>query len=518
MSAVAAFPERSEAQRLADLRQRLVAQRAASVPRPSSIDVPRGNIDEPPPPTQPIIGFSREVLGFPLYPRQAAILEEIYRDGIRTAVLRLGRRSGKGRVAAVVATFEATVNAPMHLAAVPAGEQIAIVVVATSQRQSRIIHRYVRAFFRRPALSALVARDTDDEIELTNGIVIMTVPCHAASARGAAVAVVIIDEAAWFQGRDGSPLDPKEIWDALVPATAQFPERRVLILSTPRWSTGWFADQVALALTGEFPDLRTWHATTTEMNPSIPASFLAQERAKDPPAFRREYEAEFDSGIGAVFDGELVRAAVRQAPDFLPPVPGVRYVLAVDPAFTGDTFAAIVGHGQPGGRIVVDQVHGWRGTRGHPVPVDATLDEIAALATVYNRARVITDQFAAQPIRQGLTARRLSVAERPWTNESKVDAVAAVRRCLYADRLEIPNHRDLIAELVTLEQRPTPSGRPRIAAPDRTHDDYATALLGLVLELEVPSESGLSTFAREETARLRAIREKTDLSARNATP
>ena len=92
---------------------------------------------------------------------------------------------------------------------------------------------------------------------------------------------------------------------------------------------------------------------------------------------------------------------------------------------------------------------------------------------------------------EGLAARGLSVSEKPWTNETKVDAVAAVRRCLYSGRLEIPPTRELISELVTLEQRPTPSGRPRIAAPGGSHDDYATALLALVNELEAPSRPGI---------------------------
>jgi hypothetical protein len=437
-----------------------------------------------------IVAFSRDVLNFPLFPKQAAIVSEIYSDGIREAILRTGRRSGKGRVAAVVATFEATVNADAHLAAVPPGERVSIVVVATSQTQARIVHRYVRKFLGAPALAPLVARDTDDEIELTNGIVIATVPAHAAAARGSAVPVVIMDEAAWYQGRDGSPLDAKEIYDALAPSTAQFPERRVLILSTPRWSTGWFAEMCTRAASGTFADMRTWHATTAEMNPRISRAFLEQERAKDPPAFRREYEAEFDSGIGAVFEGELVRAAVRET-ERLPAIPDVRYTMAIDPAFTGDTFAAIVGHAEPSGRVVVDVVQGWHGTRGSPVQVDRTLDELAVLAGAYNNAAVLTDQYGAQPIRQGLAARGLSVSEKPWTNETKVDAVAAVRRCLYSGRLEIPPTRELISELVTLEQRPTPSGRPRIAAPGGSHDDYATALLALVNELEAPSRPSI---------------------------
>jgi hypothetical protein len=37
--------------------------------------------------------------------------------------------------------------------------------------------------------------------------------------------------------------------------------------------------------------------------------------------------------------------------------------------------------------------------------------------------------------------------------------------------------------LVSLEQRPLPSGKPRIAAPSGQHEDYASALLALVNEL-----------------------------------
>jgi hypothetical protein len=432
--------------------------------------------------TSKIVRFARDVLAFPLYPRQAAIVDAIYRDAIRTAVLRLGRRSGKGRIAAVVATYEATVNAAAHLAAVPAGERVAIVVVATSQRQARVVHRYIAGFLHRPALTSLIARETQDEIELTSGIVILTLPCHAASARGLAIAVVILDEAAWFLGVDGSPLDVAELWRALVPATAQFPERRVLVLSTPRWSTGWFADLCARAASGDYPDMREFHATTADMNSAIPLSFLDAERVADPVAYRREYEAEFDSAISAVFDADLVRAAVRDG-DELPPRPGIEYVIAADPAFTGDRFAVLIGHHDPDGQVTVDRIASWRGSRAAPVAIDATLNAIASIALAYNDGRVLIDQYAAEPIRQGLRKRGVRVEERPWTNESKVDAVAAVRRTLYGRQLSIPRHRDLVRELVTLEQRPTPSGRPRIAAPGRAHDDFASALLALVLEL-----------------------------------
>lgn len=444
----------------------------------------------------PIVAFARDVLRFPLRPRQAAILDEIYRDGIRTAVLRLGRRSGKGRIGAVVATYEATVNAAVHLGAVPVGERVMVIVVASSQRQARTTHGYIRSFLRRsPELARLIddraagGRDTKDEISLTNGMTILTLPANAAAVRSYAAAVVILDEAAFFQGVDGSPLDVAELWRGIGPTMAQFPERRALVLSTPRWSTGWFAEQCELATSRRIPSMRHWHATTAEMDPSAGmATFLAEKRLEDPDGYAREYEAAFDSGVGAVFDSALIRAARRVGGD-RPPVAGVAYVVAVDAAFTGDTFSALVGH-RDGPRVVVDRVRGWRGSRTSPVLLDATLDAIAALAFAYNGAPVLIDQYAAEPIRQGLTMRGIRVLARPWTNESKVDAVAAVRQVLYAEALEIPDHRELVAELSSLEQRLTPGGRPRIAAPGTGHDDYATALMALCLHLVIRRRGG----------------------------
>jgi hypothetical protein len=429
-----------------------------------------------------IVRFALEVLGFVLFPGQAAILAEIYDDAIRTGVLRLGRRSGKGRLAAVVATFEATVNAEAHLAAVPPGERVAVVIVATNQKQAGIVHGYVRGFLHRPELAPLIARETANEIELTNGIVILTVPCHAASVRGLAIAVLVLDEAAWFTGVDGSPLDVAEVWDALVPATAQFPEARILVLSTPRSDGGWFADLCERAASGVDPGLRAWHATTAEMNPRISVSLLERQRLQDPDAFRREYEAEFDAGVGAVFDANLVRAAVRGGPEILPPRPETVYVVALDPAFTGDAFAAIVGHAEDE-RVVIDAVRGWHGTRGAPVRIDPTLDQIAELARAYGGAPVVTDQYAAEPIRQGLAARGVSVRAKAWTSETKIDAVAALRGRLAVGTLELPPNSILVNELIGFEQRLLPSARPRFAAAHGGHDDFATALLALVAEL-----------------------------------
>jgi hypothetical protein len=192
-----------------------------------------------------------------------------------------------------------------------------------------------------------------------------------------------------------------------------------------------------------------------------------------------------------VFDAELVRAAVRERGE-LAALPDVAYTIALDPAFTGDRFTLIVGH-RDGDRTMVDRIRAWEGTKAHPVNLDQTLDEVALIAAAYNGAQVLIDQYAAEPIRQGLVKRGLRVEAKPWTSESKVNAVASVRKALYSGNLDLPNHRELLSELISLEQRPTASGRPRIAAPGRAHDDFATALMALVAELDVKQDAAGAT-------------------------
>lgn len=310
---------------------------------------------------------------------------------------------------------------------------------------------------------------------------IRTLACTSRTARGEAVAVAIFDEAAWFLDGDGSPMSGDELYDAIGPATAQFPDARLLFLSTPRWSTGWFADLCRQAASGAQPDRRYWHAATEIMNPTISPAFLQREREKDPARYAREYEARFASGVGSVFDAATVREAVRPDTRSTVIVSSNHYVVAIDPAYVGDTFALVVGH-MDGERLVVDQVEGWRGTKAQPIKHAQTLDEVAGIARRYN-ATVALDQYAAEPIAQGLSERGIFPIRKPWRNELKVDAVTLLRQMFYERRIELPQHSPLVAELLTLEQRLLPSGRPRYEAPPGGSDDYAHALLALAHQL-----------------------------------
>jgi len=71
------------------------------------------------------------------------------------------------------------------------------------------------------------------------------------------------------------------------------------------------------------------------------------------------------------------------------------------------------------------------------------MDEIA---TVANRHRlvVVIDQWASEPLRQGMSERGRTVRPFAGTNESKDEAVTVARRLLHEGRLHIPSHPSLI--------------------------------------------------------------------------
>jgi hypothetical protein len=160
---------------------------------------------------------------------------------------------------------------------------------------------------------------------------------------------------------------------------------------------------------GSHPDMRHWWATTEMMNPTISPAFLESERSKDPNSYRREYEARFDSGVGAVFDEATVRTAIAKWTR--PRLHHASYVLAIDAAFVADTFAAAVGR-RDGERVVVDRIVGWRGleiTRS----TTARLSMRSPLLRTNTTARELYST-SSQP----LNTSRLPPTRGPWIGSS----------------------------------------------------------------------------------------------------
>jgi hypothetical protein len=431
-----------------------------------------------------------KLFGFPLWPKQRELLAAV-EEGPRLHVWALGRRSSKTTSAALVGLWDCLLRPELD-ALVRPGERRYAVAIATNLRQARLFTRAALSIVERsPLLAELVESVSEDEIVFTNGTALAAFPCTSRGVRGWPISSLLMDEAAHFISETEGPAVAERVWESLVPSTAQFGDQaRIIVASTPWGQSGLFAELFQRARSGELEDAVAQHSSTEDANPTIDPVFLQAEQARDPEAFRSEYEAEF-AGSGAAFlDPERVEAAVADRSE-LPPEFCVDWIAGLDPAFSNDPFGlAIVGRDPVDRRqLRLGLARSWKPARVKPGSFeerraieDAVLDEVADVCVQY-RARVVTDQFAARAVVDYLRARGLSVHSVPMTAATKTAAFSALRGRLNLGGLELYEHPALVGELRRLRARYA-AGQSAVVNPRAGggHGDMAQALALSVFE------------------------------------
>ena len=87
---------------------------------------------------------------------------------VRELWLAIGRRGGKDSIAAALATYLAVFSDFRRY--LRRGERATVVCLAVNRVQASIVFGYIRANFEVPLLAPLVRRETDDTVELRNGV------------------------------------------------------------------------------------------------------------------------------------------------------------------------------------------------------------------------------------------------------------------------------------------------------------------------------------------------------------
>ncbi len=186
------------------------------------------------------------------------------------------RQAGKSTTVALLAILDAIWN-PFTK----------VLLLSRSHRQSRELFRIVTDFFRRLG-SPLRQRQTCEELLLTNGSRIVSLPCKEETIRGYShISLLIIDEAARV---------PDDLYRAVRPMLA-VSKGRLFCLSTPYGRRGFFHD--AWVHGGS-----DWHRIEVPAAriPRITADLLEQERrALGESWFRQEYCCSFEALEGLVY-------------------------------------------------------------------------------------------------------------------------------------------------------------------------------------------------------------------------
>ena len=129
----------------------------------------------------------------------------------------VGRRGGKSFISALTAVYVACFGSYKHY--LNAGEKAVILVLARDRDEAKIVFSYVAGLLRAiPPLYQTIEVERADEIELSNGVVIMVKTSDYRAIRGLTIAACILDEIAFWDSGGVSP--DREVLTALRPSMA----------------------------------------------------------------------------------------------------------------------------------------------------------------------------------------------------------------------------------------------------------------------------------------------------------
>ena len=425
----------------------------------------------------PWLVFLKALYGLPL----TAGEEEVFRrrtgrcryvppaGGWREVACIVGRQSGKTRICSTIAAYEAISATPDA-----DGTDLYALMLAQDQRAAlRTLFSYARAPFGLvPVLEQSVVAQTIDTLQLNNGVTLAAYPCRPAAVRGVRARVVVADELAFFRSSENLPVDV-EMLRAVRPTLATT-GGRLIILSSPYGQAGALWDLHRTHFGKDDSPVLVWQASAPEMNPTLPADYLARMAQDDPEAYRSEVLGEFRAGVATFLDPDAIAACVPEDVRERRPVAGVTYQAFADPSGgRQDAFTVAVAH-RDGERIILDCVRAWR----PPFNPSGVVAEAAELLRTYLVREVTGDRFSgewvAEAFRECGITYTVADGDRSAIYLELLPLVNASRAVL----LNVP---DLLRELHGLERRRGPSGRDRVDHRRGSHDDLANSAAGALV-------------------------------------
>jgi hypothetical protein len=385
----------------------------------------------------------------------------------------VGRKGGKSRILALIATFLAAfVDWSKFLSA---GERGVIMVVAQDRDAAAWIMQYISAFFHSTRmLKQLITRETTERIELSTRISIRVHTCTIKAVRGPTVLACICDEIA-FWPREDQANPGEEVIASAKPAMATIGGGLLLCASSPYARQGVLF-QAYQRHYGKVSPVLIWRAATRVMNPTIDQSVISSAMEADPARYSAEYMAEFRGDVESYVSFDVIQACTDWDVFERPPSPNFRYFAFTDPSGgSSDSFTLGISH-KEGDHAILDVLYEIR-------PPFRPLDAVNELALVLKRYRITkvqgdyyaglwpTDVFKSYGIRYERCPKFKSDLYRdllPWLNSGRVRLLDNVR---------------LRHQFLNLDRQTSRSGKDSIGHPrgDKYHDDLANACAGALL-------------------------------------
>jgi hypothetical protein len=402
----------------------------------------------------------------------------------------VGRRGGKSLVLGLTAAFLACFFDWRPF--LTGGERGTILIIATDRRQAATIFKYLREMLGIPLLGGVIDRETNELLELNNSITIEIQTASYRSVRGRTVVAALCDELAFWRNDEGTANPDTEIINALKPAMATIPGARLLKASSPYARRGVLWNDYRKHFGAEDSATLVWQATTREMNPSVPQSFVDAQYEDDPANAAAEYGGLFRTDLEAFVSKEAVEAVTSVGVIERGRISGQRYYAYVDPSggSGADSMTLAIAHMEHRNNEKVVCLDAIR-ERRPPFSPEACADEFAQLLKMYGVTSVRGDRYAGEWPRERFRAHGVAYE---LSDRTTSDTYRDLLPIINSRQCDLLDHQRLFAQLVSLERRTSEGGRDLISHPPGQHDDIANAVAGVVVQTRAASNLTRARF------------------------
>jgi len=408
----------------------------------------------------------------------------------KEAALICGRRGGKSRVLALIATFLAAFKdyAP-YLAP---GEVATVAVIASDRRQARTIFRYISgALHSVPMLERLIKDETAEAITLTNRVVIEIATASFRVTRGYTFAAVLADETAFWRADESANPD-EEIIKAIRPGLSTIPGAMLLLASSPYAKRGILYKTFRRHYGVDGARVLVWRGSSQEMNPKLDPAIVQEAYDDDPSAASAEYGAEFRDDLASFVPREVIEGCTISGRFELPYVSGTRYSAFVDPSGgSNDSMTLAISH-QEGDLMILDLV---RETKA-PFSPKAVVAEFCDTLRGYKIREVTGDRYAGEWPREQFREHGMQYN---LSEKVRSDLYRDLLPMLNSGKVELLDHAKMATQFCNLERRTARSGKDSIDHAPGGHDDIANAVAGALL---MQPRRRVPVFTREDIARI----------------
>jgi hypothetical protein len=216
-----------------------------------------------------------------------------------------GRRSGKTRIAALVAATAAAFWD--HQTYLSRGERGRVMLLSQSKDQAVVAKGYVLDLLESHEVTRhLIDNVTAEEIILSNGIDVVIRAASFRGLRGHTCPLVLCDETAFWRDTETSVNPAQEVIRAITPSMSTVPQPLLLSIGSPFGKEGFFHTFYARHHGDDDSPCLSWQAASVLMNPTLPQAVIDDAYDEDPQVAAAEYGAQFRSDVASYVDRGVV--------------------------------------------------------------------------------------------------------------------------------------------------------------------------------------------------------------------